>query len=98
MAVSGEAVPAPPANHLTFPADDIAGKKIGHIGTHFDNLAHELMPDRHRYRNGFPRPLVPIVNVNVRAADARLADLDQHIVNANLRAGTSSSHRPGSGL
>src|SRR5438477_2457998 len=85
MAAPGEAVAAASADHVTFAADDIAGEEIGHVGACLHDLADELMPDGHGHRDGFPRPLVPLINVNVGAADAGLQHLDEHVVDADLR-------------
>ena len=63
-----------------------------------DDPADEFVPDHQRHGNGLLRPGVPVVDVHVGAADARAQDLDQHVVDADLGQGTSSSHKPVFGL
>ena len=53
-------------------------------------------PDHQRHGDGLLRPGVPVVDVHVGAADAGPQDLDQHVVDADLGTGTSSSQRPSS--
>ena len=47
----------------------------------------ELVADRHRHGDGLLRPLVPLVDVDVGAADAGAQHLDQHVVDADRRDG-----------
>ncbi len=54
-----------------------------------------LMADRHGHRNGLLRPLIPLVDVHVGAADRRLGDLDQHVVRADRRL--RDIHHPDAG-
>ena len=44
-------------------------------------------PDDHRHGDGLRRPVVPLVDVQVGAADAGAQDLDEHVVDAELRLG-----------
>ena len=48
----------------------------------FLDHADVLVADRHRHRHVFLGPLVPVVDVQVGAADGDLADLDQHVFRA----------------
>jgi hypothetical protein len=43
------------------------------------------MPHDHRHRDRLLRPGVPFVDVQVGAADAGFADLDEDIIDADLR-------------
>jgi hypothetical protein len=85
VAASGEAVAAATADDVALGADDLAGMEVVHVGADGDDLADELMPDDHRHRNGLLRPGVPFVDVQVGAADAGFADLDEDIIDADLR-------------
>ena len=46
------------------------GRKSVHVGADLDDLADELVPDHHRHRDRLLRPGVPVVDVQVGAADA----------------------------
>ena len=84
MTAAGEAIAAAAADHVTFAADDIAGEKIGDVGADFDDAADKLVADRHGHWDGLLCPLVPFVDVDVGAANARFQHLDQHIVDPDL--------------
>ncbi len=58
----------------------------------------EFVADHHRHRNGLLRPLVPVPDMNIGAADRRLLHLDQHVVRPDLGTGTCSIQSPTSGL
>ena len=96
VAPAGQAVAAASADHVAFAADDIAGEKIGDVGADLDDLAHEFMADRQRDGDGLLRPIVPLVNVHVGAADARAMHADQDIVDAD--AGFPDFFQPEAGL
>ena len=85
MTPARQAIPAPAAGHVPFPAHDVAGIKVGDVRTHFHNFAHKLVPDHHRHMDGFLRPVVPLINVQIRAADARAMHANEHVINANFR-------------
>ena len=87
MAAASEAVAAAPADHVALAADDVTRLEVVDIRAHFDNLAHKLVADRHGDRNGGLRPLVPVVDMQVGPANARVAGPDQHIVHADRRLG-----------
>src|SRR5581483_3337381 len=87
MATAGETVAAAAAGDVAFAADDVAGMEVVDIGSNGDNLSDELVADHHGHWNGLLRPLVPVVDMNVGAADAGIAHADQHVVDAVLRLG-----------
>ena len=70
MPPPGQAVAAAAAHHVALAADDVAGIEVVHVRSDGDDLAHELMADRHGHGNRLLRPLVPLVDVHVGAADA----------------------------
>ena len=84
---SREAVAAASAHHVPFAADDFARMKIVDVRSDRDNLADELVPDRHRNGNRVARPLVPFVNVHVGAANSGVGDSNQDVVDADRRFG-----------
>ena len=69
---------------MTVGGDPVADLETAHFGTHLHDAAHKLVPDGHGHRNGLLGPGVPVINMNVGAADGGLADLDQNIVMADL--------------
>ncbi len=71
VAPPGQTIAAAPADHVPFPADQIAGMKIGDVGADFHDFSAEFVPDDQRHVNRVLRPLIPIVNVQVGAADSR---------------------------
>ncbi len=85
MPPSGQAVAAAPADHMPLATDDIAGEKVVDIRPDCDDLAHKLMPHRHGHWNRLLRPLIPLVDVNIGAADPRFLHAHQYIVDAHLR-------------
>jgi hypothetical protein len=85
VAPSREAVAAAAAHHVAFSADYVARKKIRYIGAHRLNPADKLVTDRHGYGNRLLRPLVPLINVDIRAAYAGFQDTNEDVVDADLR-------------
>ena len=68
--------------------------EAAHLAADLDDLADKFVADDHRHRNGLLRPLVPVPDVDVGAADRRLADPDQHVVGADLGSAPASSSHP----
>ena len=85
VAAAGHAVAAAAADDVALAADDVAGVEVAHVRPDRDDLADELVADRHRHRDRLLRPGVPLVDVQVGAADAGAADADQDVVDAVLR-------------
>src|SRR5882757_2841948 len=87
MTPAREAISAMAANDVSFSADHLAGKKVFHVRTDFDDFADELMSDNHRHGNGFFGPFIPLVDVDIGAANASAVDLDQNVVDADFGFG-----------
>jgi hypothetical protein len=87
MPPAGQTVSTPPADHVPLAADDVAQVKVVNVRADFDDPPYELVPDNQRDRDRSLRPVVPVVDVHVGAADPRAQHLDQHIVDADLRLG-----------
>src|SRR5665213_225128 len=87
MPPPGKTIAASPTYDVSLPADQIAGMKILHIGSDFDNLSTEFVPDRQRHTNRGLRPFVPIVNVEVGAANSRAKHANFDVIDAGLRLG-----------
>src|SRR5205085_7413730 len=83
MTTPSETVPAAAAHHVPFAADDLAGMKINHVGANSDDFSDEFVSNRHRNWDGGARPIVPVVDVDVSAADSCVSDADQNVVDAN---------------
>ena len=98
MAAAGQAVAAAAADDVPLAGDDVADLEVVDVAADRDDPADELVADHHRHGDGLLRPGVPVVDVDVGAADGRLVDLDQHVVDADFGHGISSSHRPGCGM
>ena len=63
------------------------GKKSFDVGADFDDFANEFVADRHGHGDGFLRPNVPFIDVEVGAADAGAVDLDEDVIDADRRGG-----------
>ena len=85
MDPAGAAVAAMAADDMAFARNPFADRISPHLAADLDNVANEFVADRHRHRNGSLGPGIPVVDVDVGAADRGLADLDQNIVVADLR-------------
>ena len=80
VAAPRQAVAAVAADDVALGGNDFAGKKILDVGADFDDLADELMADDHWERNGFARPIVPFINMEIGAANAGFPNPNQDIV------------------
>jgi hypothetical protein len=69
VAAAGKTISAMPASDMAFPDDEIALRKPTHICSNRRDLADEFVADGHRHRNCLLRPIIPVVNVNISAAD-----------------------------
>jgi len=84
VAAAGEAVAAAAADHVPFPADQVAGEKVRHVGP-----VSTILPT-----NSWPIVMgtgmvacahsFHFVDVHVGAANARAQHLDEHVVDADL--------------
>src|SRR5262245_23409692 len=81
---AGEAVPAAAADDVAFAAHDVTREEVRNVRADLDDFTCEFVPDDHGYGNGLLRPVVPFVDMQIGAADARTIDSNQHIVQANF--------------
>ena len=86
VAPAGQAVPAAAAHDVTLARDEVARMEVGHVATDLDDLADELVADDERRLDRPGGPRIPRLDVEVRAADARLVDPDQDVVDADRPA------------
>src|SRR6266496_3415479 len=63
---------------------EIALCKSFHVIANGINNADKLVTNRHRHRNGFLRPRVPVVDVHVGPTDGSFQNPDEHLVAANF--------------
>ena len=88
VAAAGQAIAAAAADHVPFAADDVAGVEILDVAADLDDLGRRTRgPTTIGTGIGLLGPGVPVVDVNVGAANAGPQDLDQHVVDADLRLG-----------
>ena len=85
MPAAGEAIPAAAADNVPFAADDLARMKVGDVRADRRDLPDELVADDQRHGDGLLGPGVPLVDVQIGAANAGAANLDEHVVDADLR-------------
>src|SRR5262245_11652860 len=78
MTPAREAVAATATHHMTFGADRLTGEKVFYVRADLDHFAHEFVPNDHRHGNGFLRPCIPFVDVEIGAADAGAVHAYQH--------------------
>ena len=86
------------AGHVHLGGDEVAFLDAGDLVAHRFHRTAELVPGNQRRMNAALRPLVPLVNVQVGAADGGHLDLDKHIGQANLWFGDFANLRARRGL
>src|SRR5581483_12255303 len=83
--VARPALEAHPAGDVALSGDVVADGDVADELPAVDDRAGELVPERERRLDPALRPLVPAVDVQVGAADARGLDLDEHLVRGRSR-------------
>src|SRR5690606_3288041 len=76
----GAAVPADAAGDMSFCRDPISCCKRALVAAALDDLAGKLVADRRRHGNRLLRPVVPVVDMDVRAAYGGTTHLDENVV------------------
>jgi hypothetical protein len=79
-----------------FAGDTLADLQALHAAAERGDLAHELVADHHRHRDGGLRPRVPVMDVQVGAADAVLRTRISTSPSPGSGSGTSCIQSPGS--
>ena len=79
LAPAALAVSAVPTGDVTLAGDSLADLEPDHVATELFDLAHELVADDHRHGDGRLRPRIPVVDVQIGAADRGLANADQNV-------------------
>src|SRR5207249_9705164 len=80
---SGEAVAAAAADDVALAAHEVAGMEVGDVRADLLDRPDELVPHDERRVDRAGRPGIPGLDVEVRAADARLVDPDEDVVDAD---------------
>jgi len=94
MTPPGKTIAAMSTSDVTFADNKIARRKAFHVIADKIDHADKFMADRHRHRNRFLRPWVPIIDVDVCAADGCLHDANEHIVTVNFGNGNFFEPKP----
>lgn len=84
MATACETVAAASADDVAFAADELADDKIGDVGTELDNLADEFVADDEAGADCGAGPGIPVVDVQIGAADSRIENADFYVVDSDV--------------
>ena len=96
--VAGVAVAAVVAGDVALAGDPLAHVQAGDALAQLGDLAHVLMADGHgRVLDVLGGPGVPVVDVNVGAADGGLVDLDQNLARLGFGDGDAAQLQAGAG-
>ena len=87
VSLAGAAVAAMTTGDVALARDALSVLEADDLRAHLDHLADELVARDHGHRHRSLRPLVPVVDVHVRAADGRLLDANLDVVGAHLGLG-----------
>jgi hypothetical protein len=80
---AGETVAAASADDVALTADELTDREIGDVGAELDDLTDELMADNEPRADGRAGPCVPVVDVEVGAADSGVEDADFYVVDTD---------------
>ena len=80
-----QTVSALSASNMSFTGYEIADLKSFHTCSGFYNLSYIFMACRQSDGDGMLRPVIPLIDVNVRTADGRLMYLNLYVIGTNLR-------------
>ena len=87
VAASRHAIAAAATDDMPLARDDHPRLVVVHIVADRDDLADEFVPDHHRHGDRLLRPFVPLIDVDVGAADGGALDADLDVVRPRLRLG-----------
>jgi hypothetical protein len=76
--------PALHPDHMALARDTLADLEAPDVGADRGDLARIFMAHDHRRRDRLPRPVVPVEDVHVGAADPGLVHLHQHVLGPDL--------------
>ena len=84
MPAARAAVAAEAAGDMPFAGDAVADREAADLLPQLDDFAHVFVADVHRHRDRLLRPVVPLPDMDVGAADRGLHDPDHHVVVADF--------------
>src|SRR5690606_31599546 len=82
---SAATVTAMTAGNVAFAGNTIADAESFDFLADTHHFTNVFMTDNHRNRDGFLRPFIPVIDVNVSAADGCFTDFNEQIVVADFR-------------
>ncbi len=85
VAAAGQAVAAAAADQVPFAGDNVTGLKIMHVVADIRDRTDKFVPDVHGNRNRFLGPGIPVIYMNVGAANGSFVDFNQDIIDTDLR-------------
>src|SRR5690554_5774418 len=85
MPLARAAVAAHAADHMPFGRYSLSGLVAAHTGAELDDMADKLVAQDQRWADGALSPFIPLVNVQIGAADRGLVETDQNFIRARRR-------------
>jgi len=85
VAAASQAIPAAAASYMPFPADQLSDSIIGNVRPDRNDFANEFVPDNKRHGYRFLCPIVPLIDMEIRATDPGEKHANLHIVDAEFR-------------
>ena len=95
MAVAGAALQAVAADDVSLGRHELPDLELGDALSHGHDFARELVADDDRRVDASLRPAVPIGDMQIGAADPRVADRDQHLTRSRAGLGDGSDAEAG---
>jgi hypothetical protein len=90
MAAACHAVATAPANHVSLTGDQLTRLEVVDIRPDFNDLADEFVANHHGYGNRLLRPLIPIEDVKVGAANSSSQNANEDVVDSDGGLGNVS--------
>src|SRR5580692_7559760 len=87
MTSPSQAVATTSADDVPFTTHDVPRIEVVDIGSNLDNLPNEFMSYGHRHLNCLLCPVVPLIDMHVRAADSGVMHAHEHVIDADYRVG-----------
>jgi len=83
MTAAGEAVAAASADDVAFAGDELAYGDVSDVRAKVDDLSDKFVADDETLADSFAGPGIPIVDVEIGAADSCVEDADLNVVDAD---------------
>ena len=87
MPPARQTIPAMSTDDVSLTHHHLTASKSEDVVADCIDDADELMTNHHWHRDCFLRPVIPIIDVNVGAADRRLQHADENVITASFRNG-----------